>query len=346
MLIPLLAFIGIVASAFGFTAWKAKAIEAEFPNNGELIDVGGFRMNSVHIPRPAGAELPAVVFIHGASGNLRDQEIAFRKALEGRAEMLFVDRPGHGYSERGGPENDFPDGQADAIAKLMEKRGIQSAIIAGHSFGGAIAASFALFHPEKTAGLLLLAPATHPWPGSIDWYYKLAARPVLGRLFSHLLALPAGLALMETATRSVFYPNPRPETYLNDGAPALVLRPRNFRSNAIDVANLNAYVTRISQRYGEIAAPTVIITGDTDAIVAEEIHSRGLARDIKGSELVWIRHLGHKPDYVATDVVVAAIEKLAGFPRDLQAVAHLAEARIAPQVQEAPVEMDLSIEKT
>lgn len=346
MLIPLLALIGIVASAFGFTAWKAKVIEAQFPNAGELIDVGGFRMNSLHIPGPSGADLPAIVFIHGASGNLRDQEIAFRKALEGRAEMLFIDRPGHGYSERGGPENDFPDGQAAAIARLMEKRGIQSAIIAGHSFGGAIAASFALFHPEKTAGLLLLAPATHPWPGSIDWYYNLTARPILGRLFSHLLALPAGLALMETATRSVFHPNPRPETYLNDGAPALVLRPRSFRHNAIDVANLNAYVTRISQRYGEIVAPTVIITGDTDAIVAEEIHSRGLARDIKGSELVWIRHLGHKPDYVVTDVVVAAIEKLAGLPRDLQAAAHLAEARIAPRVQEAPVEMDLSIEKT
>ncbi|TCV60824.1 pimeloyl-ACP methyl ester carboxylesterase [Neorhizobium sp. R1-B] len=346
MLIPLLALIGIVASAFGFTAWKAKVIEAQFPNAGELIDVGGFRMNSLHIPGPSGADLPAIVFIHGASGNLRDQEIAFRKALEGRAEMLFIDRPGHGYSERGGPENDFPDGQAAAIARLMEKRGIQSAIIAGHSFGGAIAASFALFHPEKTTGLLLLAPATHPWPGSIDWYYNLTARPILGRLFSHLLALPAGLALMETATRSVFHPNPRPETYLNDGAPALVLRPRNFRHNAIDVANLNAYVTRISQRYREIVAPTVIITGDTDAIVAEEIHSRGLARDIKGSELVWIRHLGHKPDYVVTDVVVAAIEKLAGLPRDLQAAAHLAEARIAPRVQEAPVEMDLSIEKT
>ncbi len=106
-------------------------------------------MNAVHIPRPDTADLPPLVFIHGASGNLLDQIGAFLLPLEGRAEMLFVDRPGHGYSERGGPENAFPSGQADAIAKLMEKRGIEKAIIVGHSFGGAIAASFGVHHPEK-----------------------------------------------------------------------------------------------------------------------------------------------------------------------------------------------------
>ncbi|WP_117191845.1 alpha/beta fold hydrolase [Rhizobium terrae] len=344
MLILPFALIGIAAAAFGFTAWKARAIEVEFPNTGELIDIGGYRLNSVHVPAKAGADLPPIVFIHGASGNLRDQETAFRHALEGRAELLFVDRPGHGYSERGGPENDFPDGQANAIARLMEKRGIGKAIIAGHSFGGAIAASFALHHPEKTAGLLFLAPATHPWPGSIDWYYQLTARPILGQLFSRFLSLPAGLVLMDGATRSVFHPNPCPATYLTDGAPALVLRPAAFRYNAIDVANLNDYVTRVAPHYQEIKAPTVIVTGDSDSIVAEEIHSLGLARDIPGSELVWIRSLGHKPDYIVTDVAIAAIEKLSGLPRDLSAAARLAEARIAPEAEETPPEMDLSIE--
>jgi pimeloyl-ACP methyl ester carboxylesterase len=337
--------LGLLAAGFGFTAWKARKIESTYPNIGELTDVGGFRMNSLHLPAPANANLPPIVFIHGASGNLRDQETAFRPVLEGRAEMLFVDRPGHGYSERGGPENDFPDGQAGAIAKLMDKRGIKKAIIVGHSFGGAIAASFALYHPEKTAGLLFLAPATHPWPGGIDWYYNVTARPVLGRLFSHLLALPAGLTMLDDATRSVFSPNPCPDSYVEQGAPALVLRPETFRYNAIDVANLNSYAARVAPHYPEIKTPTVIITGDTDAIVAEEIHSVGLARDIDGSELIWIHNLGHKPDYVATDVAVAAIEKLSGQPRNLAAAAHRAEARIAKRAQEPAPGMDLSIEK-
>jgi pimeloyl-ACP methyl ester carboxylesterase len=150
---------------------------------------------------------------------------------------------------------------------------------------------------------------------------------------------------MDKAINAVFHPNPRPPTYLADGAPALVLRPKNFRANAIDVAALNSYVSRVSPRYREIQAPTVIITGDSDAIVAEEIHSRGLARDIPGSELVVIRNLGHKPDYITTDVAIAAIEKLGGHERDLNVTARRAERRLASAQEHAAPELDLSIEK-
>ena len=326
---------GLLAAAFGFTAWKTHAIEERFPNHGELLDVGGFRMNSLHIPAGPSPDLPPIVFIHGASGNLRDQETAFRSRLEGRAELLFVDRPGHGYSERGGEENDRPDGQAAAIARLMEIRGIDRAIIVGHSFGGAIAASFAVHHPQKTAGLVFLAPATHPWPGGVDWYYDLAAAPYVGWLFTRLFSLPAGLLLLEGATHSVFNPNPRPERYVTEGAPALVLRPSNFRNNARDVAGLNSFVRQAAPLYRGIRAPTVIVTGDSDAIVAEEIHSRGLARDIAGAELVWVHGLGHKPDYVVPGLAVASIEKVAGFDRDLQAIARQAE-RLIPQEAASP----------
>lgn len=337
--------LGLSLSAYLFTLFKARSIESAFPQRGELIDVGGFRLNSILVRAGPTADLPPIVFIHGASGNLHDQMAAFLAPLEGRADLLFVDRPGHGYSERGGPENDFPDGQAAAIARLMEIRGIDRAIIVGHSFGGAIAASFAVHHKERTAGLLFLAPATHPWPGGIDWYYSLAQRPVLGRLFSHLLALPLGLKRIDGGTRFVFWPNAVPRDYVRRTGPALVLRPATFRANAVDVANLHAYVTRMQPRYREIDAPTVIITGDRDGIVLEQIHSRGLARDISNAELIRIRNLGHKPDHMATDVAIVAIEKLAGLERDLQNAARRAEARLAkddPMPAEAAVQRPLA----
>jgi pimeloyl-ACP methyl ester carboxylesterase len=329
MIALLLTILSLVAAAIGYSSFKARAIEQAFPNIGELTDVGGFRMNAVHLPRPAGADLPPLVFVHGASGNLRDQLEAFGEPLRKRAEMLFVDRPGHGYSERGGPRNAFPSGQADAIAALMDKRGIENAIIVGHSFGGAIAAAFALRHPQRTLGLLFLAPATHPWPGGVDWYYTLAATPFVGWLFSHAFVIPAGLRRLEQGTIGVFSPNARPAGYVERTAPALVLRPAVFRNNAADVANLLAYVKTEAPRYREISAPTVIITGDSDDIVLEELHSRGLARDIAGAELVTIHNLGHKPDYIATDVAIAALERLAGIPRDLQELARQAEKRLA-----------------
>lgn len=331
----MLLFIAIVlvlaAGLFGFTAWESASIERKFPNIGTLTDVGGYRLNALHVAAGPDADLPPIVFIHGASGNLRDQEAAFLEPLRGRAELLFVDRPGHGYSERGGPENAFPDGQAAAIASLMDRLGMQKAIIVAHSFGGAIAASFAVYHPEKVIGTLFLSPATHPWPGGIDWHYRLTVVPVIGWLFSHTLVMPAGLTLLDGATKSVFAPNDRRETYVEEGAPALVLRPSAFRNNAQDVSNLLNYVKRAAPRYKDIKTPAIIITGDSDPIVLAHIHSEGLKRDIRNSELIWLKGVGHKPDYVATDLCIAAIEKLSGKARDLEALAKVVEARVAAE---------------
>ncbi|MBZ9791461.1 alpha/beta hydrolase [Rhizobium sp. 3T7] len=339
MLAEASAFLAPVVAAIGYSSYKRRQFEASYPNIGQLTDIGGYRLNAVHVPRPKSADLPPLVFIHGAAGNLLDQVGAFLQPLEGRAEMLFVDRPGHGYSERGGPENALPSGQADAIAKLMQQRGIKRAIVVGHSFGGAIAAAFGVRHPDMTEGLLFLAPATHPWPGGIDWYYHLAVMPILGWLFNHAVVVPLGLRRLEQATMNVFRPNPRPEDYIARTGPTLVLRPQAFYNNAVDCIHLLDYLKTHSPQYSKITAPTAIITGDSDAIVWEHLHSQGLARDIAGSELVKIRGLGHKPDYVVTDVAIAAMEKIGGAVRDLQAAARQAERRLAHEEPASPTDI-------
>ncbi|WP_321379647.1 alpha/beta hydrolase [Rhizobium sp.] len=299
------------------------------PPIGKRIQVGSMNLHVLHVPAGEAADLPALVFIHGASGNLLDQATPFLEPLRGRAELLFVDRPGHGYSDRGGPENDTPAGQANAIAGAMDALGIKRAIIVGHSFGGAVAASFAVLHPEKTQGLLLLAPATHPWPGGVTWHYNITATPVIGPAFAHAIAPIAGMLQMKRAIASVFAPNPAPSDYIAKTVPMLVLRPKTFRYNAKDMTGLHAYVSRMAARYSEIKAPTVIISGDSDDIVLANIHSTGLARDIEGAELVWLPGVGHKPDYVATELAIAAIEKISGAERDLQAIVNVAQPSAA-----------------
>lgn len=323
----LMAFVLMLAGASRVGSWL---IERRNPPTGSFVDVDGARLHYVDVPAGPGADLPAIVFIHGASGNLRDQMLPLRPMLEGRARLLFVDRPGHGWSSRKNAGDHSPDAQADSIAGVMRQLGIGSALVVGHSFGGSVAAAFALRHPQHTAGLVFLAAATHPWPGGeTSWYYSLTARPVLGRIFAETVAWPAGQWRMTGATACVFAPNRVPERYFEDAGIGLVLRPAAFRANAIDVAGLYDHVARIAPRYREIKAPTVVISGDRDTVVYEEIHSVGLARDIPGAELVWVANLGHKPEWIAPDLVVAAIEKLAGLDRDLRAAAGAVEARIA-----------------
>ncbi|WP_027166668.1 alpha/beta hydrolase [Mesorhizobium sp. WSM3224] len=331
------AFLFLVALFFalaGVTRAGVWSIERRSPPVGEFAEIDGARIHFVHIPAPASADLPPVVFIHGASANLKDQMLPLRPLLEGRAEMLFLDRPGFGWSERGNHET--LAAQADTIAATMDRLGITKAVIVAHSFGGAITTAFARQHPEKTLGLVFISPASHPWPGGATaWYYKLAATPVIGWLFSETLAYPAGMLQIGNATSCVFSPNHLPAEYIGDASIPLVLRPSAFRANARDVAQLYDYIRAASPDYREIKAPTVVISGDRDKVVYATIHSVGLERDIAGAELVWVRNLGHKPDWIAPDLVVGAIEKVTGKSVDLQAIAARVEARIASDTQGA-----------
>ena len=140
--------------------------------------------------------------------------------------MLFFDRPGFGWSERGPGNNETPSAQANTIAALMDRLGIKKAIIVGHSFGGAVTTAFGREHPDKTLGLVFVSPGTHPWPGgATSWYYDLTTIPVIGWLFSETLTYPAGTLQMADATTCVFSPNKVPDDYVAAASIPLVLRP-------------------------------------------------------------------------------------------------------------------------
>ena len=57
----------------------------------------------------------------------------------------------------------------------------------------------------------------------------------------------------------------------------------------------------------EIAAPTAIVTGDSDAVVYAHIHSIGCARDIPRATLTTLKGVGHSPHHSAPESVIAAI---------------------------------------
>ncbi|HSO46505.1 MAG TPA: alpha/beta hydrolase [Rhizobiaceae bacterium] len=293
------------------TRWLAWQVEQRFPASGRFATIDGVKLHYIDVPGGPDADLLPMIFLHGASGNARDPQGAYAQALAGRARLVFVDRPGAGYSQRGGAGMEAPDAQARLVAGLMEHLKIGRAVIVGHSLGASIAVALAVDHPARVAGLVLTSPATHPWPGgAVTWYYNIASFPVLGRAFAETLAVPFGHLLYPRAVKSVFAPDRVVADFDQRSGTHLVLRPGNFLHNAQDVAGLYQHVARLAPRYREIKAPTVIVTGDSDGVVLAEIHSEGLARDISGSKLVWLERTGHTPTYTATARIVAEIEML------------------------------------
>ena len=299
-----LAAVGAVFAAM--TAVITVALRRRYPPTGQLVVVDGVALHVVDFGVTASRALPVVV-IHGASGNLEEARLGLAGALSGRR-TLYVDRPGHGHSSRGGLGAEAPADQARLIAGAMDALGIPRAIVVGHSWGASVAAALAVERPDRVAGLVLVSPATHPWPGGVAWYHHIAKRPFLGRLFTATVALPLGLLLLKPGARAVFMPEPMPDRYVERGRIALTLTPGSFRANSLDIWHFKANVTAMAPRYREIKAPVVVVTGDQDSVVAPWIHTDSLVRDIAGAEKILISGAGHMPHHAHASVIAEAVE--------------------------------------
>lgn len=316
--IVILAIVALSAVLFALlTRYLAYQVATQYVPTGHFAEIGGARLHYREYSVDGDSELLPMVFIHGASGNLRDLEAPLAKRLEGRGRMIFLDRPGHGHSDRGNwTDVHLPSGQARALSDLLQHLGVEKAIIIGHSFGGSVAAAFAVESPDMTAGLVFLAPATHPWPGGgVTWHYDVTNIPILGWLFSETLAIPFGHLVFRDGVKGVFKPERIPENYLQRTGVKLLLRPTVFRNNAQDVGSLYTAVQELAPRYPSIKKPTSIITGDSDDVVLANIHSTGLESDIMGSKLVWLEGVGHSPAWSAPEVVIAEIERVSNEAR-------------------------------
>jgi pimeloyl-ACP methyl ester carboxylesterase len=309
LIVPIFIF-GLLAAA---TSLGVARLEAAHPPTGRFIEVQGVRLHVavLGLPRNAPGAEPAIVLVHGASGNLEDMRLALGEKLAASHRVILIDRPGHGWSSRPECDDDAsPARQAELVAGALEQLGVRRAILIGHSWGGAFATAYALAFPERTAGLVLLSAPTHPWPADPGWYNRLALLPYIGPLFVRTCVFPLGLLLAAGASRTVFEPQAVPEDYLRRAGILLVLRPKTFYSNARDLALLENFIRAQVPRYVDLRTPTVIISGDRDTMVSPEINARALAAILPRAKLVLLKDIGHMPHHAAPEVVAAAIKEL------------------------------------
>lgn len=105
------------------------------------------------------AGAPPVLMIHGTGGGF-DQGLRFADALVARG--LRVIAPSRfGYLRSDFPADPSLAEQADALASLLDQLGIERIAVVGGSAGALSASQFALRHPARCAGLVLLVPAAN-----------------------------------------------------------------------------------------------------------------------------------------------------------------------------------------
>jgi len=300
----------LLAAFAGLTLWKAARhearAEASHPPGGQFVEVAGHRVHA----RVMGAG-PDVVLIHGASGNLRDFTFSLAPRLAERYRVIALDRPGLGYTPRLGREAASLDAQAALLMQAAGTLGATRPIVLGHSYGGAVALTWAANHPDRIAALVPLAAASNPWTSDLEPYYRVTAHPLLGPVAVALISAWVPDRVVERAVAEVFAPQQEPPGYAAHFGPGLTLRRDTLRANALQRAAIKAEIARLHTRWREIAVPTEILHGTDDTTVGLSIHSEPLAGQIPDARLTRLEGVGHMPHHSVEAEVIAAVDRAA-----------------------------------
>jgi len=224
---------------------------------------------------------------------------------------IAVDRPGHGWSIAP------PRARRDVALNVRLLRdavralGYERVVLVGQSYGCAVALRWVLDHPDEIAGLVLLSPAAYPaWLRITPLVMAAPSIPLIGPTLSEALLPwlgPPVLAYVER--RFGFGPNPVPDIYA-EYARSLFLRPSQFAALAEEYRYIRRDLGEMADRYGEIHAPTLIVSGAEDPLTRPSVQAERLAREIPGAQLELVPGVGHQMVWYAQQQVIEAVREV------------------------------------
>lgn len=305
-----LAVLGIAAAALLSWAWAPDLPTAELeqrwaPPPSTFIEVQGQR---VHLRDEGPRDDPVpIVLIHGTSASLHTWD-GWAEALRSQRRVIRFDLPGFGLTGPNAVDDYSMAVYVQWLGALLDRLGVQRAVLAGNSLGGEVAWATAHVMPERVDKLILVDAAGYAFESeSVPLAFRIAATPGLSVLMRQLL--PPGM--VEKSVRSV-YGDPARVT------PQLVQR---YRDLALRAGNRHALATRMAQHntgreqdIRDLKIPTLILWGARDRLIPPANGDR-FAADIQGSQLVVFPELGHVPQEEDPAATVAVVQKFLEQPR-------------------------------
>lgn len=232
----------------------------------------------------AGDGQEAVVLLHGW-GDTREVWRPTLRALAPYARAFALDLPGHGGSPLARATQMRQ--VANRVATFCATRGLASIALVGHSMGGNVALELALNQPELVARLVLVAPAA-----------LASAMPPYTRLYLQngygWAALRASLLVyrgLDALSRGW-----RPLADAGRRAPGLRRAAVAAHHDPDELRCLlgGLFANPLDDRLGQVRAPTLVISGDLDAVVPVGL-SRRVAAAIPGARFALVRRALHHP---------------------------------------------------
>ena len=234
-------------------------------------------------PLPACAErgrgTRTLVFLHGIGGG----HSAFDDQLErfaGDARTIAWDMPGYGQSPPLEPMT-FA-GLADALAALLDARGVERAILVGHSMGGMVAQEFVARRPDRVAALVLYATSPAFGGPAGDWQRRFLAE--------RLRPLDDGKTPADIAPELI-------GAMTGDGADPRGVARAIACMSAVPVATYRAALHCLvafdrRESLGTIRCPTLALAGERDRVASPAVVER-MAQAIPTATYRMLAGVGH-----------------------------------------------------
>jgi pimeloyl-ACP methyl ester carboxylesterase len=256
----------------------------------ELLDTS---VGPIEIATWGTGEIPVLV-IHGIFGGF-DQGLTMAQGWLDPTRFTAVVPSRFGYLGTPMPPEATPADQADAYVAILDALDIERAAVIGTSAGGTSALQFALYHPDRCAGLVLVASNA---PNEVDHEIDagLPPRPVAERLFRS----DAVFWLLTTHFRRRLYPMVGvPQDYaLTQEDEAQIgemmneLLPMRERADGglydMFVGNPDVHDYPLE----EVAVPTLLINAPDDPLAKYE-HAVKMAERIADARLHTVSEGGH-----------------------------------------------------
>lgn len=239
-------------------------------------------------------DAPAIVLIHGFTFSL-DSWDAWATDLSRDHRVIRFDLAGHGQSSADPQQRYDTATRVRQLGLLLDALRVRHAIVAGNSFGGLVAWTFAAADPKRVDRLILVDSAAFSINGVTE-----KPVPVPPAMRAYLLhPSPAAVAFSAAA---IFAHPERLSPARLDRMRALIAR-----NGPALVAHLEQFTLPDPRpALATIKAPTLILWGRADKVVPVA-QADQLAAAIPGSKLIIYDDVGHAPQEEASAASIADV---------------------------------------
>jgi pimeloyl-ACP methyl ester carboxylesterase len=247
----------------------------------QFVEVDGVRTHLL-----SAGEGPPLVYLHGVAP--AGDWLPLHDQLARQFTVYAPDHPGFGYTER--PE--WLDGMDDLVLhyeELFRTLELERPVLVGFSFGGWIAAEYAVTYPERVGGLVLL---------------NAAGLHVEGHLIPDLPALSR-----ERLTETVFHDYQMAEAYYQARVhPEERLRQYRAMVTTALIAWNPWFDPKLQRRLRRVSCPTLALWAEHDRLIPP-VYGETFRAAIPGARLEILPDCGHMAPIERPEAVAEAISQ-------------------------------------